>query len=200
MTKYQTEAENSGSNEKLGNSDCNSDPWAETDGFQLGKNRNLVKAFFVNGQIMDLELLWEKGDLLVKVHDQVYVSRHILRESEEFEIYPSSKGCFVVCGPNQIELEVPDQGLSSGVGDNRDGGVVLAPMHGKIVQILTEQGKRVDLGQSLIVLEAMKMEHIIRAPISGTVASMPVAPGQQVSLGDPVVEVIDETTKPKDQK
>ena len=60
---------------------------------------------------------------------------------------------------------------------------VLAPMPGKLVRVLVTAGQKVDAGQGLVVMEAMKMENEIRAPRAGTVKDAPVREGQAVETG-----------------
>src|SRR5690606_12387435 len=62
-------------------------------------------------------------------------------------------------------------------------GSLLAPMPGTVLRVETEVGAEVADGQTLVVLEAMKMEHRIAAPSSGTVATRNVTAGQQVESG-----------------
>jgi propionyl-CoA carboxylase alpha chain len=62
-------------------------------------------------------------------------------------------------------------------------GSLLAPMPGTVVRVETEPGAAVTEGQTLVVLEAMKMEHRITAPVSGTVTELGVAAGRQVEAG-----------------
>ena len=69
------------------------------------------------------------------------------------------------------------------------GGLLLAPMHGRVTQALVEPGATVIAGALLLVIEAMKMEHQIRAPHAGTVASLRVRVGEQVAARQPLVEV-----------
>ena len=69
-------------------------------------------------------------------------------------------------------------------------GNVSAPMQGTIVKVLVEVGQTVTVGQSVCVLEAMKMENTIAADKDGTVAEIKVAAGQSVGTGD-IVVVID---------
>ena len=64
-----------------------------------------------------------------------------------------------------------------------------APMPGKIVKVLVATGDVVRTGQTLIIMEAMKMEHSIGAPHEGVVAEVCVTEGQQVSEGHVVVVV-----------
>jgi acetyl-CoA/propionyl-CoA carboxylase biotin carboxyl carrier protein len=69
-------------------------------------------------------------------------------------------------------------------------GSVTVPMQGTIVKVLVEVGQAVDVGQGIVVLEAMKMENQINAEKAGTVKSIKVAPGDTVGGGD-VVAVIE---------
>ena len=62
-------------------------------------------------------------------------------------------------------------------------GSLLAPMPGAVVRIVAAVGDRVERGQPLLWLEAMKMQHQIDAPTNGVVTELPVQPGQQVDVG-----------------
>ena len=60
---------------------------------------------------------------------------------------------------------------------------VTAPMPGNILDIKVTQGQMVAAGQTLVILEAMKMENEIQAPVDGTVASINVSKGSSVESG-----------------
>ena len=62
-------------------------------------------------------------------------------------------------------------------------GAVTAPMPGTIVAVQASDGDHVQADQVLIVLEAMKMEAVLRAPFAGTVTELQALPGRQVALG-----------------
>ena len=65
--------------------------------------------------------------------------------------------------------------------DEGDGpGAIVTPMPGKIIQVEVAVGDRVARGQSLVVLEAMKMEHNVCAPVDSVVESIDVEVGDQV--------------------
>ena len=64
-----------------------------------------------------------------------------------------------------------------------EGGRLTAPMPGKVVSFAVKAGDAVKKGQALAVMEAMKMEHTIAAPVDGTVAELLYAPGDQVNEG-----------------
>ncbi|MBS1224234.1 MAG: putative acyl-CoA carboxylase alpha chain protein [Proteobacteria bacterium] len=75
----------------------------------------------------------------------------------------------------------------SGEGGGLEGGL-LAPMPGNIIALLAPAGAKVEKGAPLLILEAMKMEHTITAPVAGTVKSFRFAVGDQVSDGAELVE------------
>ncbi|RRV27691.1 acetyl/propionyl/methylcrotonyl-CoA carboxylase subunit alpha [Pseudomonas sp. o96-267] len=68
-------------------------------------------------------------------------------------------------------------------------GGLSAPMNGSIVRVLVEPGQAVEAGTALVVLEAMKMEHSIRAPEAGTVKALYCREGEMVSEGAVLVEL-----------
>ena len=62
-------------------------------------------------------------------------------------------------------------------------------MPGAVVIVAVAEGERVEAGAVLITLEAMKMEHVVRAPAAGTVREVRVAVGDQVDTGDVLVVI-----------
>jgi geranyl-CoA carboxylase alpha subunit len=68
-------------------------------------------------------------------------------------------------------------------------GKVRAAMNGRVVAVLVKPGEQVALGQPVMTLEAMKMEHVHTAGVAGTVSSIDVAEGEQVTTGKIVVEI-----------
>ena len=68
-------------------------------------------------------------------------------------------------------------------------GTLRAPLPGVIARVLVEEGERVTRRQPLVVLEAMKMEHIIEAPLAGIVKSIACRQGAKVAQGAVLVEI-----------
>jgi acetyl-CoA/propionyl-CoA carboxylase biotin carboxyl carrier protein len=60
---------------------------------------------------------------------------------------------------------------------------VTAPMPGAVVSVYRELGDAVEAGDPVVTLEAMKMEHVVKAPIPGRLAELRVRPGEQVARG-----------------
>jgi biotin carboxyl carrier protein len=73
-------------------------------------------------------------------------------------------------------LPVPQRAVESGS--------LIAPMPGNVTRVAAAQGARVAAGQTVLVLEAMKMEHTIAAPAAGVLTELRVGPGDQVNGGD----------------
>ena len=67
------------------------------------------------------------------------------------------------------------------------GETVSAPMPGNIIRVDIKEGDKVKAGQVLVILEAMKMENEIVAPIDGTVAQIVTSKGAVVETGSPLV-------------
>jgi 3-methylcrotonyl-CoA carboxylase alpha subunit len=79
-----------------------------------------------------------------------------------------------------FELATPDLGDDT---DTGGGGGLTAPMNGTMVTLLTEVGAEVKKDEALVVMEAMKMEHTIRAPFDGKVTAFYYQPGELVDGG-----------------
>ena len=69
------------------------------------------------------------------------------------------------------------------------GGGLIAPMPGKVLEVLVSQGQQVKAGEPLMVLEAMEMEHRIVATADGTVSALHFAAGDQVAQGAALLEI-----------
>lgn len=83
----------------------------------------------------------------------------------------------------------PRRAAGGGAGGGGGNGTITVPMQGTIVKIEVEVGQEVAAGQSLLVLEAMKMENQINSDVSGTVAEIKVSAGDTVGGGDTVMVI-----------
>jgi geranyl-CoA carboxylase alpha subunit len=77
-------------------------------------------------------------------------------------------------------------------GDEASDGVIRASMNGRVVALHAGEGDTVEAGQPVIVLEAMKMEHVHVAAVAGTLTSLTVSEGEQVTAGKVIAEVTPE--------
>ena len=88
----------------------------------------------------------------------------------------------VFAGATAYEFKLVDPALLAGA-DDGEAPVFAAPMPGKVVAVNVAAGDAVAAGTTLVVLEAMKMEHAIKAPVDGRVSAVHYAVGDQVEEG-----------------
>lgn len=106
-------------------------------------------------------------------------------DGETFEIQPETElGASLLSEPAPVKATEPAIQPVSGK-------AMLAPLPGTVTEIFVLPGARVELGQPVCVIEAMKMKNTIRADRSGTIASLPISPGQSVKHKQVLVEFAD---------
>jgi len=94
---------------------------------------------------------------------------------------------YVFEGGRSWRLAVVDP-LAAVADDEAGAAKLTAPMPGKIIAVKIEAGAKVERGQAILVMEAMKMEHTIRAPADGTVEAVHFAVGEQVDEGAELIK------------
>ncbi len=114
--------------------------------------------------------------------NRTYVCRSDKRDSrgEGVEIYVNGKAYPVtIIDPKRMR---GGHGSDSHAGDGS--AQIVAPMPGKVVRVLIEQGVRVEVGEGLIIVEAMKMQNELKSPRAGIVAALQTEAGATVNAGD----------------
>jgi len=133
-----------------------------------------------NGDIHRFEIEALSGDTIRFRHDGVVQAAKFLRYDDR--LFFLHRG--VTLAVHDLTLAAPESAAASG-GD----GKVRAAMNGRVVAVLVKPGDKVAAGQPVMTLEAMKMEHVHTAGVAGTVSSIDVAEGEQVTTGRVVVEI-----------
>jgi biotin carboxyl carrier protein len=110
-------------------------------------------------------------------------------KSHEIRVTPTPSGELTLqTGRNEFTAEIIDprawRGRRHGALEAEGRQQILAPMPGKIIRVLVQAGEKVQAGQGLLVVEAMKMQNEIRSPKSGTVERLLVKEGQPVNAGE----------------
>ena len=116
------------------------------------------------------------GYRVVLERDRVRRAFHVAVEGAHLDVSSPAGG---------LDLRVVD--LLPVPGGTEVAGSLVAPMPGLVVRTEVGAGDAVVPGQPLLVLEAMKMEHVVRAPHDGVVGSLLVRTGDQVDAGQPLV-------------
>jgi 3-methylcrotonyl-CoA carboxylase alpha subunit len=184
---------------------CQRDPWALCDGWRLSNRYQrsvpwlehaVLRAVRVSrrGAAWSIEdeqgahtFCWRLEDatpsnaaycLRVTLDGRDYGGTVVLHETRA---YVFASGCTHI-------LDLPDP-LAQAQDTQAELGALTAPMPGKIVSIAVQAGARVQKGQALLVMEAMKMEHTISAPVQGQVQEIFYQVGDQVPEGVELVSM-----------
>jgi biotin carboxyl carrier protein len=130
--------------------------------------------------------------------------RKVKVDGEEFEIeLEKEDGVWNVTVQGkkfQIEIEggaAAEQGVKKRKrgGRGKKSGTISSTIPGKIVSIAISEGQQVSEGDVVMILEAMKMQNEIHAPLSGTVSAVNCKPGDSVEANSPLVVITPEEDK-----
>jgi 3-methylcrotonyl-CoA carboxylase alpha subunit len=152
-------------------------PWAARDGFQLGGMRTLALPIVVDGENAEAIVTYGKDGASATVE-----GADAADNARAFAVPGDLEAVFVLRHGRQIRVAIRDFSAAGGPASVGDG-VIRAPMHGRVLELLASAGDKVAAGQRLAVIEAMKMEHTLRAPFAGIVQQVPVGIGAQVVEG-----------------
>jgi 3-methylcrotonyl-CoA carboxylase alpha subunit len=160
--------------------DALASPWDADDGFQLSGRRQWQIPILAEGEKLTARVTQESGATALAI-DSVGPAADAVTVAAADAIYVLRRG-------RQTKVSLRD--LALGEDDAAaTGGIIRAPMHGKVLALLVEQGASVTRGQRLAIIEAMKMEHTLTASIDGTVAEIAVVVDSQVAEGAKVMVI-----------
>ena len=189
----------------LDDDDAAASPWAARDGFQLGGVRSIAIPIVVDGENAEATVTYRNGGPKIAVGGEApALDGKVFEAGQGAQKVGAQKAgaqelgaqevqeVYVLRGGRQTRVRLKDFSTAS-AGASAGDGVVKAPMHGRVLEILAAVGDKVDAGRRLAVIEAMKMEHTLRAPFAGVVMQVPVGIGAQVVEGEPimVIETVD---------
>ncbi len=155
-------------------------PWDVADGFQLSGERRLALPVIADGEAVVAEVDYGADGARVSVEGAA--------PAEDATVIAEVDAIYVLRAGRQTKVTLRDLALDQ-AGEAGSGGVVRAPMHGKVLAILVEPGAAVARGQRVAIIEAMKMEHTLTAPVDGTVSKIAVAKDAQVAEGAKVLMI-----------
>jgi 3-methylcrotonyl-CoA carboxylase alpha subunit len=169
------------------------DPFSRRDGWRSHGLTVRRFAFEFRGEPAEAQLTYLHDGALSMTIGNVTGSLRFARAGDAIDIdfagqritasvYASGETDHVFTPRGATQILAIDLLAHAGEGE-ADIGRLTAPMPGKVVSFSVKAGDKVNKGQALAVMEAMKMEHTILAPADGTVAELLYAPGDQVAEG-----------------
>ena len=174
-------------------------PWGIADGWRLGHAGERLLCFHYRGERLELHARGSAGSyhllgagLDIRVAGAAFVAGRLVADVDgrQYRVRADAdeQRASVHDGDQRFRLErVPafrfDEGEAAGGSDR-----ISAPMPGRVVLVRAEAGQAVAEGQELLVMEAMKMEHSIKAPYDGIVKAYKFRVGDQVKDRDLLVE------------
>ena len=122
--------------------------------------------------------------------------RKVIIDGEEFEVNVDVDGEIyrATIEGETFEFKIPESKASgsrmrTGGGGRKRSGTVSASMPGKVVTVEVSVGDSVEEGQTILILEAMKMQNEVAAPISGKVTAVHCGDGDNVEANVPLVVI-----------
>lgn len=127
-----------------------------------------------------------------RVSDNIY---HVIRDHRSFEVEMLDEGKVRINGTiyatesvDRFDALLKQLGMDKGAAGKV--AEVKAPMPGLVLKIIAQAGTVVSKGDALLVLEAMKMENVIKSPTDGTIASIEVQQGKTVEKSQVMVRFV----------
>ncbi|MDR0190194.1 acetyl/propionyl/methylcrotonyl-CoA carboxylase subunit alpha [Pseudomonas yamanorum] len=160
-------------------------PWADTHGFRAGLPAEVSLHLSCSGQ--DRLVTLQAGVNPPQLHgEQLLIDQQGVRRSH---LAVREGGSVFLRWDGEVHsVSLFDPIAAVDASQSHQGGLT-APMNGSIVRVLVEVGQSVEAGTQLVVLEAMKMEHSIRAPHAGVVKALYCQEGEMVGEGSALVEL-----------
>ncbi|MDO9320663.1 MAG: biotin/lipoyl-containing protein, partial [Pseudomonas sp.] len=162
-------------------------PWSNNCGWRSVTAQQVSLHLSCQGQRHWLRLQREGGESSYQLKGERIYHQH----SDKLTSHPALRrgnALFIEWAGELREVRRVDPIAEVEASHSHQGGLT-APMNGSIVRVLVEVGQPVEAGAALVVLEAMKMEHSIRAPHAGIVKALYCGEGELVSEGTALVEL-----------
>tara|TARA_Y100001949_G_scaffold172273_2_gene176030 strand:- start:14820 stop:16733 length:1914 start_codon:yes stop_codon:yes gene_type:complete len=153
-------------------------PWAKRDGLRFGMPARIGVHLQCNGEsrLVRIDTVAAKSELAPS-----NASRQPKTVRKDETLYLEWNG--------ELQAVTAFDPIAEVEASHQHHGGLTAPMNGSIVRVLVEAGQTVEAGTTLVVLEAMKMEHSIRAAEAGVVKAVYCTEGEMISEGTTLVEL-----------
>lgn len=161
----------------------------------------MKKKIYIQDEMIEYNYDLQGEELTVQLEDKALSAKFIAQDNNNLWLevnhevislaykLDAKTGVYSVVSDNMtFSFETQKVKKSSSAGE----GSLVAPMPGKIFKVEVKVGQKVSQGQTLLIMEAMKMEHPIKAPYDGVVEKILFNAGTQVDGGAQLIEVAKE--------
>jgi 3-methylcrotonyl-CoA carboxylase alpha subunit len=148
-------------------------PWDISDAFQLSGTRATRLLLSADGAPVVADVTYRVDGVSITVGGE--------KAAKDARLVETPDGLVVLRQGRQLKVSRRD--VASTDTQENGGGTIRAPMHGKVLAVFVDEGAAVVRGQRLAIIEAMKMEHTLTAPLDGHVAELSVSANTQVAEG-----------------
>jgi 3-methylcrotonyl-CoA carboxylase alpha subunit len=168
-------------------------PWGRTDGWRLGDMAGQEVVFRDGLEERVVTATHKAGGWLLRIGDREFGAHGERRSDGTFAMALDGVRRHLTVLVHGLDIAVFLDGeswrlveldpLAAASGDDPTAGRLTAPMPGRVIRLMAEAGKAVRRGEPLIIIEAMKMEHAVTAPVDGVVEAVRFAVGDLVEEG-----------------
>jgi len=183
------------------------DPYDRIGFFSLWGNRKHQLGLKADGEVFEASIMTSDGvSFAGSVGDETFAMENcrLSKQTQSLNIISSGKESVIPfrLWPDHLALFLPDQTLTFQIldplersaADFQGADKMTSPMPGLVKQLYVKPGQKVEKGEPLLVLEAMKMEHTLAAPRQGTIGEVLIGEGDQVEEGALLVALADINT------
>ena len=141
----------------------------------------------VDGRVFKLEWIVQKNNRhLLRIGTKIYRIDNVEKDGKQIQFTLNGNNVRAeVKGEQDLLLEK----LGFKTDDALSAGEVRAPMPGKLIEIMVEEGQPIEAGQPVAILEAMKMENELKSPTTGTVSEISVRTGDSVEKNQKLISI-----------
>lgn len=161
-------------------------PWSSMQGLRFGATSEVDLHLTCDDQAQVIKLRDDSTASFQLIGDQLLIGRNGLRQQH---LALRRDNTLFLKWAGDLHAVKRFDPISAADASQAPKGGLTAPMNGSIVRVLVEVGQSVEAGTLLVVLEAMKMEHSIRADKAGIVTAVKCTEGEMVSEGVVLVEI-----------
>ena len=175
-------------------------PWARSDGWRLNLSASETIQLADENRMIDVKVTSESGEYRLEMFERVlFVKGTLIGENDLEAVLGGVRMRGTVVGvENALNVWLHDETHQLHVYDalsavdtfDAHGGDLVSPMPGRVTRITVKEGVDVTRGASLMVLEAMKMEHRITAPSAGRIERLNFAVGDWVEEGSVLLDFV----------